>query len=362
MTEISKQRTVVSRVSLRPVLAMVLAGSIMTASSGLAQPADSIGIAAKIPKNTVVTTVPVGTQPLGMVVSSDNKTVYVANQGSNTVSVLDATNGYAVKATTAVGAAPRYLAISPNGKTLYVSCNGAGSVYVIDTTQSTYPVTTTLTAGDSPEGIAVTPNGKELYVANQGSGTVSVFDTSGSTSPKTITTEGAPFLVLFTEQGKQADLLNSAGTGYVQFIKAVSGVVSSSTGAGGSIFFPIGFVTDRSASTLYITSATNYATLCDAKTGKVTKQFLVTPSLFPGAELGQPAVTPNGKYLYVAYTYEGYTPLNQVAMFDVATGKMVGTPIAVGAYPFWLQMAPNGDTLYVANENDGTVSVIDTTL
>ncbi|HXM02528.1 MAG TPA: hypothetical protein VN939_07995 [Chthoniobacterales bacterium] len=58
---------------------------------------------------------------------------------------------------------------------------------------------------------------------------------------------------------------------------------------------------------------------------------MVTPSLFPGAELGQPAVTPNGKYLYVAYNYEGNTLLNQVAMFDVATGKIVATPIAVGA-------------------------------
>lgn len=64
----------------------------------------------------------------------------------------------------------------------------------------------------------------------------------------------------------------------------------------------------------------------------------------------------------VAYDYQGDTLLNQVAVFDVATGKMVGKPIAVGAYPFWLQMAPNGDTLYVANENDGTVTVIDSAL
>jgi YVTN family beta-propeller protein len=361
MTEMSQQRTVVSLVGLRPVLAMVLAGSIMVASSGLAQTADSIGIAAKTPKNTVITTVGVGTQPLGIVVSHDNKTVYVANNGSNNVSVIDATNSYAVKATIAVGSGPGYLAVSPDGKTLYVSCNGAGSVYVIDTTQSTYPVKTTWATGSSPQGIAVTPNGKELYVANVGSGTVSVFETSGSGSAKTINSEGAPVHVLFTEQGKQADLLNSAGTGYVQFIKTVSGTVSSSTGAGGSIYSPSGFVTNSSGSTLYITSE-SYATICDARTGKVTKQILVAPSIFPGTALGQPAVTPNGKYLYVAYLYEGNTALNEVAMFDVATGKIVGQPIPVGVYPGWLQMAPNGDTLYVANLQGNSVTVIDTTL
>ena len=358
MTEISKQQTVVSRVGLRPVLAMVLTGSIVIASPGLAQ--DSIGIAAKPPQNTVITTVVVGTQPLGIAVSPDNQTVYVANQGSNNVSVLDANNGYAVKATTAVGAAPGYLAVSKDGNTLYVSCGGAGSVYVIDTTQPTYPVTTTLAAGKSPTGIAVTPNGKELYVANPGSGTVSVFATSGSPPPKTISSGGAPALVLFTEQGKQADLLNSAGVGYVQFIKTVSGTVSSSTGAGGSIFAPNGFVADHSASIVYITSE-SYVTLCDAKSGKVTKEILVAPNIFPGTGLGQPAVTPNGKYLYVAYNYEGNTLLNEVAMFDVATGKIVGTLIPVGAFPFWLQMAPNGDRLYVANKEGNSVTVIDTT-
>ncbi len=38
--------------------------------------------------NTVVNTVPVGTRPQGIAVSPDGSHVYVANSGSNTVSVI----------------------------------------------------------------------------------------------------------------------------------------------------------------------------------------------------------------------------------------------------------------------------------
>jgi DNA-binding beta-propeller fold protein YncE len=168
--------------------------------------------------------------------------------------------------------------------------------------------------------------------------------------------------VVITQQGKQADLLNSAGSGYLQFINTVSETVSSSTGGGEPIFLPAGMTSDASGTTLYIATDESYVALCDATNGKVTKQILVSPSITTPMYLGQPAVTPNGQYLYVPYGYNGTTNelQNQVAMFDVGTGKMVGSPIAVGAYPVWLQMAPNGDRLYVANENANTVTVIDT--
>jgi DNA-binding beta-propeller fold protein YncE len=120
---------------------------------------------------------------------------------------------------------------------------------------------------------------------------------------------------------------------------------------------------DATGSTLYITNQFSYVIVRDLKDGKVTKEFLVAPDIATNMYLGQPAVTPNGKYLYVPFAYNNSTGQNQdqVQMFDVATGKAVGTPITVGNRPFWAQMAPNGDTLYVANGEDDTVTVIDTT-
>jgi YVTN family beta-propeller protein len=140
----------------------------MTASSGLGQSADSVGIAAKPPKNTVIATVKGGGSQSAIVVSPDSRTVYVANYYSSSVSVLDATNNYVVEGTATVGHYPDCLAISPDGTTLYVTCfSNPGAVYVVDTTQPTYPTKATLNAGFYPYGLAVTPDGKKLYVAGQ---------------------------------------------------------------------------------------------------------------------------------------------------------------------------------------------------
>ncbi|MBV8099469.1 MAG: YncE family protein [Verrucomicrobia bacterium] len=375
--QLFKQQTVARLMCLRLVFGMGVSGSMMMASSGLAQPADSIGIAATgtSPKNTVITTVQLGVDqtPSAIVVSPDNKTVYVATEYEN-VAVLDATNNYMVKATISLpGTVSDYLAISPDGTTLYVGGYATpptgivGNVSVIDTTQPTYPVKANLVINGFAKGLAVTLDGKSLYVPYSGysestPGGVEIFDMSKNVGT-TIQTGGEPFEFILTEEGKQADLLNGGGTGYLQFINTVTGTLSRSTVAGGRIFFPLGMTTDASGSTLYIASDLNYVTVCNAKTGAVIKRFLVSPNIASQTYLGQTAVTPDGRYMYVPYAYN-YTLreyINQVAMFDVGTGKIVGSPIQVGSYPVWAQMAPNGDTLYVANSIGGSVTVVDTT-
>jgi YVTN family beta-propeller protein len=198
--QISKQRHVASLMGRCLIWATGFSSTLMVASPGLGQGADSAGIGAKPPKNTVITTINVGKDPAAIAVSPDNKTVYVGSDGSNSVTVLDATNNYAVKATISPTLAPYNLALSPDGTTLYVSSPGSpGVVYVFDTTQSTYPLKATLTAVAYAEDLAVTPDGKELYVANLGylnqggaPGSVTVFDTSTNTLKTTLQTGGGP--------------------------------------------------------------------------------------------------------------------------------------------------------------------------
>jgi DNA-binding beta-propeller fold protein YncE len=354
---------------------MGLAGSMVMASSGLAQLADSISVAAKPPLNMVTNTVPVGGTPSAILVSPDNQTVYVVTNASIDViiNVLDATNNYASKGTIAVSGVANYLAISPDGNTLYAAgyyfnSGFAGNVSIIDTTQPTYPVVMTLPINGFATGLAVTPDGKTLFVPYTNysfylPGGVAMFATSNY-AETSIQTGGAPFEFVIAEQGKQVDLLNgNPGTGYLQFINPVTGTLSNSIAGGGQIHYPVGMTTDASGSTLYIANGSNYVTVCNAKDGKVTKQFLVSPNIAYQIELGQPAVTLDGQYLYVPWAYNDTLGQDrqQVAMFDVSTGKIVGSAIAVGFFPVWAQMAPNGDTLYVANGHDGTVTVINTT-
>jgi YVTN family beta-propeller protein len=68
------------------------------------------------------------------------------------------------------------------------------------------------------------------------------------------------------------------------------------------------------------------------------------------------AVTPDGKYVYVAY-HDSF-PAN-VSVIDTATNTVVAT-IGAGSHPFGVAISPDGKTAYVANESDNSVSVINT--
>ena len=84
-------------------------------------------------------------------------TVYVANSGSGTVSVIDEATS-AVTATIPVGSGPDGVAVDPAAGTVYVVNNLAGTVSVI-----AHPVITT--TSPLPPGTAGTPYTTTLHVA-----------------------------------------------------------------------------------------------------------------------------------------------------------------------------------------------------
>src|SRR3990167_10912738 len=108
---------------------------------------------------------------------------YVANQGSDNVTVIDLTNN-SVLATISVGTAPQFLASTPNGNTVYVTCSGSANVYVIDNTLTppalktgaNYPIS----VGNTPLEIQVTTDGTKAFLCNQMDATVSVINTDAS--------------------------------------------------------------------------------------------------------------------------------------------------------------------------------------
>ncbi|TKI78257.1 YncE family protein, partial [Bacillus mycoides] len=111
--------------------------------------------------NTVVATVPVEVAPHGIAVSPDETFVYVANTSSNTVSVID-TSSNTVVATVPVEITPFDVVVIPNGQFAYVTNAGSDTVSVIDTSSNT--VVATVPVGSAPHGIAVTPDGQFAYV------------------------------------------------------------------------------------------------------------------------------------------------------------------------------------------------------
>ena len=113
-----------------------------------------------------------GAIPCAIALNSKTHSIYVANYGDNTVTVIDGRNGR-TRATVPVGDRPEAIALDPNRNLVYVANTSGDSVTVIDAGDNT--VLATLPAGKSPYALAVVPGSDRLYVANEvddGSSTV----------------------------------------------------------------------------------------------------------------------------------------------------------------------------------------------
>ena len=149
---------------------------------------------------------PVGSSPIAVAVNPVTNKVYVANYGSNTVTVFDgATN--ATPAVT-VGSNPVAVAVNPVTNKVYVANYGGTTVTVIDGATN---ATTTVTVGGKPIAVAVNPVTNKVYVANYDSGTLTVID--GATNvPLAVTVGSRPAAVAVNLVTNKIYVANYGGT------------------------------------------------------------------------------------------------------------------------------------------------------
>jgi YVTN family beta-propeller protein len=81
----------------------------------------------------VVATIPVEKNPQDIIWAPDGRFAYVVNEGSNTVSVIDARTNQ-VTATIPTGENPSSIAVLPNGRQAYVSNLDSGTLTVLELT------------------------------------------------------------------------------------------------------------------------------------------------------------------------------------------------------------------------------------
>jgi YVTN family beta-propeller protein len=114
----------------------------------------------------------VGTDPISLRFDSTRSFLYVANYGSNNVSVVDISTKTVVN-TISVGTNPFHLQLDPDNNRMYVS-NYGGSVSVIDTNSRS--VIATISGLDSPRQVAVDNVGGKLYVSSHNTSGVTVIN------------------------------------------------------------------------------------------------------------------------------------------------------------------------------------------
>ena len=105
--------------------------------------------------------------------SPDGKTLYIANEDDNLVTVIDI-EARRVLAEIPVGVEPEGMGISPDGKTMVNTSETTNMAHFIDT--ATHEITHNVLVDSRPRFAEFTPDGKEVWVTAEIGGTVSVID------------------------------------------------------------------------------------------------------------------------------------------------------------------------------------------
>lgn len=322
----------------------------------------------------VVAAVKVGEKPNGLAVTPDGSEVYVANSGSNTVSVISSPSN-SVVGTIAVGTTPAFVAITPNGSTAFVSNNGDDTVSEIAIATKT--VVHTFAAGKSPLGLAVTPDGTQLWVCDD-AGAVSVIDIATRAIVKTIKIPVGqrPVQIVFSSTAHKSDafVLNQgdlAPTG-----TQVQGYVTKIGVAEYGIRREITFTQDNTAPLGIVVSEKNpeklYVSCLGSEKEIVWIQYGFAKALqifFP------PRSNPHGYLAGVAGGGEHFGD-RYLFMADYGGNKLIrkrehlglrasnhGVWLGKGNKPLYVAVSPVLDGpfvkyIYTTNPTSGTVSVI----
>ena len=121
-----------------------------------------------------IKTIKIGRYPRGIAVSSDSAYAYVAEMGGNRIHRINLTNFEITYIP--IGSNPRAIVLSPDDKTLYVTMNIAGKVQAwdVENKKSIGLVNT----GKAARSLAISADGSALFVVNFESDTVSKVRTS----------------------------------------------------------------------------------------------------------------------------------------------------------------------------------------
>jgi DNA-binding beta-propeller fold protein YncE len=304
-------------------------------------------------------TVESGTRPLGVAISPDATSVYVADGGSEMISQYDVGPGGVLTpktpATVPAGKEPESIAVNPDGRSVYVTNHQGESIsqYDVGAGGRLSPKTPAMvaTTGSTPGGIALSPDGKSAYVADS-KGFVLQFGigSGGSLSalaPAKVAAGTAPIAVAISPDGHSAYVANFTGG-------EVNGSVSQyDVGAGGLLSAkapatvpvapkPVGIAVSPDGRSVYVTGGEVNGRVSQYDVGASGALSVKAPAQVPaGAEPVGIALTPDGRSLYTADLH-GY-----LAQFGVGAGSAISakTPefvfTGLGTEPSGLALLPD---------------------
>ena len=293
-------------------------------------------------KPSVTGTIKVGKEPEGVAVSPDSKTIYVANQGSHVLSVVNAASKR-VKSVS-LHNTPRFVTTSRDGDLVFVSMyeddkSGSG-VAVVDA--GTLKVIRYLPTGVQPYALSVGPDGR-VWVPIHSEGRVEIYTAGDQRPDGRITVPPNPHAVGFSAAQQRAFTPNHESN-VVSVIDMKNGKVLKSIPVSQA---PHSLAVSPDGKTVLVAGfEANTADLIDAKTLRRTGPFKV------GKEPQSVAFAADGAHGYIVNEGD-----NTVSVLDGRTGAVTAT-VKVGGSPRTVAVSPDGRMAYVSNGDDNTVSVL----
>jgi YVTN family beta-propeller protein len=255
------------------------------------------------PSELLKSGIDVDTFPVGIAVNPNAKKVYVANEYSNTVSVLN-TEPEKVQNRINVGVFPYSIDTNPLNNRVYVTNRGSNTVSVIDGSIDTKLMD--ITVGKSPVGIAVNPSANWIYVTNL-DGTVSVID------------------------GISNEVINTIQVGRIPYAVTVN---------------PL-------SGRIYVADiGSNAVSVIDGETNRIVTTIHVGKK---PTGLAIDITDEGNNRLYVA-NYDS----DSISIIDMTTNRVIGNITSGGDSPVGIAINPITEKLYVSNIASNTVSVIKT--
>ena len=247
---------------------------------------------------------------------------YITNQGSHDVSVIDLASQQVV-ALVPVGRSPAGVVAASRTGRVFVSNPDSKTISVID--MRSQQVVATLAAGDGPVGIDASADGTRVYAADWFANRLLVFD--GEATGATLGTSSSTAIASGTADNQLP--LASIAVG-----KAPAGVAAS----------------DRAGMVFVAERDDDSVALVDTNAGQVRLRTRV--GSHPFALLFD---APRQRLYALNVLSDDVSVLNTA---DPARLDLIAT-VKVGKAPYGAALAADGSLIYVTNQHDDSVSVID---
>jgi YVTN family beta-propeller protein len=229
----------------------------------------------------ITKTIELTKMPHNAIFNSTGTELWIGQSDANVGSVLIYnTTDWTLKQTIPVGSSPSEVTFSTDGSTAFVANTGSASVTVINA--STKAIRTTLPVGVDPVGAWPASNGK-MYVDNEASKTISIIDVASLVVTETLNLGYKPGYVAYHSETNElwvTDATNGKAVIYERVSNTWAKKAEVVTGADAHAitFSPDlkqAYITNQGLNTVTVLNATTYAKVQDITVGRMPNGIVV---------------------------------------------------------------------------------------